>query len=611
MTKPQLVREYTTLKVVNTIPVFTRKQIVAQADKIITFLQMVHPGLKEDSWQDGCVEVRPLRRDPELPFLKSYDTWGMDAKDKASLIEFLEYMNGKGACMYYSLFAFDYHKDTTNSKGKKAIRGQVNKQNALYTTTLMVDFDNISYEDFMLYKAMFDRVGLESLVVSTGKGFQLLLLLNERIYDKQILWRFTTILKSKGLPIDDTIVDSARIARLPFTWHCKSRVKDPDGEVYPTSLLSITDKRYSLIDVFERISQMDSKIPMTADEKHLLDGIDSIKKESLGTALKKENERSKKSNDQLLKPQKIRSPKKAPEAKIENLRTMYPMIDLSDFQAPVLKMLQSTPEGSRNDALLFLVPMFKNLYAYPLDKVQEIMAVWGRNCVPGYENVKKEVQRIYDIPFSGKQGKYTSQLTTVFGPYDFDTVKIQRKNTVYLPNEVMYSFSTTKDTSINIYLHMVLDSKQEHKNYTIKDISDITGYSVRTIKEFLPEAITAGLVIKKRSYKRSGANYEYYVNPYISTYRGITPINVFVLRSMLSDLAASEVELYLYMLMLSHTKKDDVWASQKHLASAIGKTSHTTISKLTDKLHKKHYIDKRLVTNQNNVFNHAIYILLA
>ena len=136
------------------------KEIESQANQIIEFLQLVHPHTIESAYGDA-IEIRPVQRDAdEFEYVRSYSTFTLTGeRDKEELIKFLKRVNGKGFCVYYSLFAFDYNLDVFKDNGKLFGKGRVNKTNATYTTTLMADFDKVSIEDYeSKYKPLFEKI---------------------------------------------------------------------------------------------------------------------------------------------------------------------------------------------------------------------------------------------------------------------------------------------------------------------------------------------------------------------------------------------------------------------------------------------------------------------
>ena len=140
------------LKVFSEVPQLNEKQIKRTVEKQVRFLKAIYPWLENlEEYNDGAMELRPIKRDIvnlKKDFKKSYNAWHMGDKDIKELEDFMMNITGKGYCIYYSAYAFDYHLDCENEDGKKFKKGTVNKQNSLFTTILAIDFDGMSYEEF-------------------------------------------------------------------------------------------------------------------------------------------------------------------------------------------------------------------------------------------------------------------------------------------------------------------------------------------------------------------------------------------------------------------------------------------------------------------------------
>lgn len=149
-------------------------------------------------------------------------------------------INGEGFCLYYGVF--DFNKSDGSNR--------VNNKNAVFTTLLPIDFDNITESQYLEVKDMLDKLSLKTVNISTGHGYQMIILLNHKVHDKEILKKFTNLLLSKGFPCDSAITDAARIMRLPFTFNCKCLDKASKyygkEEPIPIKLIGSTEDRYSL-----------------------------------------------------------------------------------------------------------------------------------------------------------------------------------------------------------------------------------------------------------------------------------------------------------------------------------------------------------------------------
>lgn len=201
---------------------FSLAQIKKQAEKQQNFLRLIHPFLNEnDRYRQECIELRPIPRQKDVYFMKSLNLWRLDDKSMERHIKFLEKLNGIPVCLYYSVFALDYNKQTFKKDGKPYIKGYINNQNAVYCQILVADFDKITENEHNVILDMFKSCDIEVLTVFSGHGYQDIILLSEKVYDLNILKKFCYVLKRKGFPVDEDIVDPAHVMRMPFSFNCK------------------------------------------------------------------------------------------------------------------------------------------------------------------------------------------------------------------------------------------------------------------------------------------------------------------------------------------------------------------------------------------------------
>lgn len=574
------------IKTFESVPVFTDIQIEKQLIKQIRFLKAIYPWLSEDNFQDGAIELRPIKRDKEAKYIKSYNTWRLEEKDINSLRDFLALLNGQGYCLYYSLFTLDYNKTSGKQKGK------INLDNALYTSVLGADFDNITFDEFKAEKQKFINLGLETIDIFTGHGFQSLILLKEKVWDREIIKKYTKLLISKGFKVDTAIVDCARVFRMPYSFNCKSL--DPKNKHYmegivPTTDVNWTKKRYHLADVFKALNTL----PTVIEQMEELN-IKEIKTEPVTIKEKK------------IQLDKIREIK---NIKIENLNSLYAeYIDIERLPEPIQKMLQGTPSGLRNNVMLFIIPFLRHTLGLNIQTIKSILTIWGSLCTPALDRefINKEVDRIYKYGFKGQQGKYTTELREAYGYLEFN--KFTRQNKILIPNAIFNDFDVINDGAVKIYLSLKLAEQVDGiKEFTQKEIEDISQISRRTFFRNINDLLSMGYVCKKRANRRLGEEYIYYINPYFSSINGFTMLENAVVKLMLTELTDGEMKLYSYLCMMIGSNKSDCWASQKYLAKKIGKKCHSAISKMTDELVQKKYITKK--TLDKDGIKHCIYNL--
>ncbi|MDK0578315.1 hypothetical protein P5F02_15200 [Clostridium perfringens] len=577
------------IKVFDSVPKFTDTQIEKQLNKQVKFLRAIYPWLSEDNYQDGCIELRPIKRSKEAKYVRSFNTWHLGEKDINSLRDFLKLINGQGYCLYYSIFSFDYTK--TNGKQK----GKINNQNALYTSVLGADFDDMTLEEFQSEKKKLLSLGLETIDVFTGHGFQSIILLKEKVFDKEIIKKFTELLTSKGFKVDGAITDCARVFRMPYSFNCKSldiKNKHFNQGIKPTTDISWTEKRYNLVDVFKALNTLPTVIEQTNQLTEI--DIKTIKTEPVTIAEKKV---------ELDKIKEIKN------IKIENLNSLYgEYIDVERLPEPIQKMLQGTQSGLRNKVMLFIIPFFRNSLGLNIQTIKGILTIWGSLCTPNLnkEYIEKETDRIYKYGFKGQQGKYSEELRKAYGYLEFN--KFTRQNKILIPNSIFDDFDVINDGAVRIYLAMKLTEQIEGiKEFTKQDIQQSANIVERTLERNIKDLVAMGYIGKRKSNRRQGEQYIYYINPYFSSVNGFTMLENILVKSMLNELTDGEMKLYSYLCMMIGNSKNDCWASQKYLAKKIGKKGQNAISMMTDNLQLKKYITKKTIDKDG--VKHCIYNL--
>lgn len=571
------------------VPKFNDKQIEKQLAKQIRFLKLVYPFLEDDIYQEGCLELRPVRRNKETKYVRSYNAWRMDEKAIDKLRDFLKKINGQPCCLYYSLYTLRHEK-------KK--EGKINKNNCLFTSVLAADFDKITQEEFQKEKKKLTDLGIETIDIFTGHGFQMLILLKEKVYDKELVRKFTNLLVSKGFRVDSTIIDCARLFRMPYSFNCKSLDKSSeyyDQGIIPATVINFSDKRYYLVDVFKKINSLPDVIKPTETQAAEFTEL-SIKSLKVAPITVKD------------KQEQIKKIKEVKKIKIENLNSVYgDYIQVDRLPEAIQKMLNGSEEGLRNQVMLFIVPFLRNTLGLNIQTIKSILTIWGDLCSPQLDKkfIEKEVDRIYKYGFKGRQGKYTKELQKAYGYLEFS--KYTRANKIIIPNAIFEDFDIISDGSVKIYLGMKLAEQIEGlKEFTQKEIEEVSKISRRTFFRNINDLLVTGFICKRKANRRQGEEYIYYINPYFNSTKGFTPIENILVKSMLLELTDGEMKLYSYLCHMIGSCKHDCWASQKYIASKIGKKQNS-VSEMTSKLSEKKYITKRIITRDN--IKHCIYNL--
>ncbi|MCM3000002.1 helix-turn-helix domain-containing protein [Paenibacillus cellulositrophicus] len=574
-------------RIFNRVPVFNDGQIDKQVERQVRFLKAVHPQLEDSHWNEGRIELRPVKRDSNLKdYLRSYGSWHLGEKDVAELKKFLNAINGKGVDLYFSAFAFDYSMDVYKKDGTRYEKGKVNIENALFTSILAADFDGITAEEFQREKQRLLDIGIETIDIFSGHGWQSIILLNHRVSDKEILKKFTTLMLMKGFRVDSAIVDAARVLRMPYSFNTKALDKKTkyydsiNPQIIATTDHCWTERRYHVAEVFERLNGLPDVIKQN---KALTDiNLKAIYTEPLADT-KKRTEKKVKQDIEIVEIKQI---------DVENLKTVYKMLDFERLPMAIQKILAGTQERLRNKVMFFIIPFLRNKLGLDIKSIIEIMTIWGERCTPilDADEIKKEVNRIYGLGFQGKHGVYTQELFQAYGYLDFDQYKIEDE--IKITNSFFDDFADLPDASIRIFLSMKLAAELgEVKEFSKKDIQRFANMSERTVERNIKVLVAKKYVSKRRSNRRNGEAYVYYPTPYFSTGEGFSSFGNALVDKMLKELTDGEMKLYCYLRRKSGNQEESFWASQKHIADQIGKTQQG-ISLLTDNLDKKGFVKK-------------------
>ena len=577
----------------------TEKELVQQTEEQVKFLTTIYPNLVEDTFQECCIEIRPIKRLKDLEYTRSLNIWRLDNKGIEQLLDFNKKVNGKEFCVYYSSFALNYD---IKSEGYQI--GKVNNENARYTTILPLDFDEQSLTEITKQLDILRSLDIEFITVFTGNGIQALILLNKKVYDTKILKKWTTLLISKGFRVDDSIVDCARVLRLPYTFNCKqfdinNKKYSHDAIEIATEVWEWTEKRYDILDIFNKIQTLPSIIPSTKEEIEELKELETVKKVEF-------EENSIKDISTNKKKEKINEIFEVVKSDIEVVKDQYKYINIKQIPDAVVNMLYKTPEGLRNDTLLFLVPYLRNTLKLSEKQVIETIKVWGSRCTTPYTSdfAEDEAKRILNYKSQYKYGKYTDNMQKAFGPLEIHIYK--KNNTVEIYNDIFDNGGIIKisDAAFKIYLHLELN-KDKKESYTIKEIEELTSIHSVTIRRNIKDLIRYGYIRRKTTYKKNKESYLYSLSDYRSSATGVTIFNNATLKLMLMDLTDGEIKLYAYLYRMLNEKLE-VTASQKYLSSKIGK-SQPRISCMTTELGEKDYLNKTTLRYKGDKLPHCIY----
>lgn len=582
------------------IKTFDNIQLEKQAGQQYKFLELIYPFLNNDNYNEECCEIRPIIRD-NFKYIKSLNLWRLDCKGKEEYLKFLNKINGKAVCLYYSAFTLIYDKEVLKDDGKPYEKGKINNKNSCYTQILACDFDNVSIMEHDECLKMFNSLGIETISIFTGHGFQDIILLDEKVYDKDILKKFTYLLLSRGFPVDEKIIDSARVLRMPYSFNCKefdkkSNYYNDDPYAIPVKIIKETKKRYLLDFVFKQLEKLNIRnfeydklyIALKSNLKHI--------KEQKGSIPCVNNINANMThNDDLIE--------------IKSINEEYKSINFDILPEAIKNMLIETKQNYRNSVMLFLTSFFKNKIGLSIDKLINVMIVWGKRCNPPLQEnfVKAEIKRMYSYNYTGT-GAYTPELAKEFGYIDFQQYK--KDNKIYISNDFIDNYDILSDGSVRIYLMMKLFEKiEEITEWDKNEICRVADISSKTFTRNIKDLVKLGYVDKIKGNRCIGESYKYHINKYYNVSKGFTKFETATLENMIYNknrsLTNGEMKLYTFLCKII-SSTEDCFAGQSYIGKKIGKRRNS-VSEMTDSLTYKRYIKKDTYTD--GCLKHCIYTL--
>ncbi|NBI07532.1 hypothetical protein [Senegalia massiliensis] len=566
----------------------------------LRFLKKVYTFLDNNNFNESCLELRPISR-LKNKYFRSLNLWRFDDKAINKYRDYIKTINGTPTCIYYSGYSLNYEKVVLKENGKAYEKGKINKENSMITQILPMDFDDLSLEEFEKEISRLTNLGIETINIFSGNGFQSIVLLNRPSNDKDLYRKFTHLLLDKGFNVDPKITDCSRILRMPYTFNCKEydykkySIENPTGKA--TTIYQDTDKRYNVKDIFEKIASLPNS---------------NTYKDALGTnnSHNKPIEMINKSNTPSTSSKPIKT-KNNDFIEFKNINEMYPIIDYYSLPNAIQNVLIETPKNYRNSVLLFIVPFFRNKIGLDLDSIVEIMKVWNLNCKPSQDEnfVISEVKRVFSYGYKGV-GKWSTELATKFGYIEFEEYKLA--DHIIIPNVLFENYNNLHQTAIKIFFMMKLfEDREDIKEWDIELIAKVSKVSEWTVRRYIKQLIDFKLVDKKRGNKKLKLKNKYYISIFWDKKLGFTTINPYTIQSMiyseLDKLNDNEIKVYTYIYYkLRGNNNNKYFASQKVIGDMIN-MDRSTVSDITKRLHKKRRIIKK--TYKNNNIPHTNYFL--
>lgn len=595
----------------------SKEETKRRVDEIFEFLRVMHPTATEERFHNP-IEIRFLeRKETGTVGLHSCSLFGLNETSKQFLIEKIEEYGDKSTCMYFSPYKYDYYKECELKKTKRngekyTTIGQpmkIKKINALGTQVLAMDFDNMNYATFLTEKERLDALGIETYVTYTGHGFQAFILLDKYVEDTTLFETFTKKLLLLGFKVDSKIVDPSRVLRLIATINFKEfdLTQYPAGErnVFETKVMQTTEKRYSVDEIFSILDQaIEAQSEVEPEEEEDWKIFDAFWGEKTVTEPKPQEIKAEKKTEKPPVPKEkgVKKKQKETEHSIKGEQyfvELYKHLDFKNLQSQLKQILMGVDQGVRNDALLFLLPFLKNELGLPVKEIKETLAAWGENCSPAYEPafVSAEVDRLLKYDVKTTYGKYTHELEELYGKLSITHAVVSDRE-IAIENRLFKVIDKLEGAALKIYLTLKLLEKEEGKRvFTKEEIASRAEVDPKTIQRGMKCLVLTKLVNKKASAnKQTGEKYMYSVNTLGSDVYGYTKIQTATVELMIiRNLSKFEFAFYVFMCAKTWSSTESIlYMSQENIAEAIGSTSQSAISKITDKLAKLKFIRKEV-----------------
>ena len=566
-------------------------QLEEQIETITYFLKSVHPHLNGGEGFRPCVEIRPINRGEEDFMLsKSLMLWDLQPESIERLRTFLSRHNGFPSCLFYSVFSYDNHTQCKSNTSKSSKSSRITTNSALSVSEIALDFDNISFEEYIELVDRFEDLGIYAIWVFSGHGYQAHILLDKELEDKDFLRRCVYKFRSKGFDCDPACIDPARLMRLPYTYNCKcfkDAAYEQEMEEPPMcKIIQESNTRYSLDDIIKKLDTLPTV--STEDEKEVLKGIKKPAKSS-GKGKTKASD-----------------PDEVSFRKVE-----YPYLSNYELPEPVNKMLAYTPQGVRNKALGYLIRLFKTQYKLSKSQIYEILTIWAAEaCNPAYapDDLKTDFTRLY-YEYHGLG--YDASLVKHFGAIDFQELITLRKKDIRISNQFFQDFQKLDGKVVRLYLAIKMLEHIDELATTAK-LCEILSISQQALRPALQELLKSKHGYIKKGNRRLGEPDVYFTHRGYSLQAGYMEYTYNDIKAYITELydkgsrAHGELKLYLFMRWKFYS--GDIFMSQTKFGENIN-VAQNTISDIVHRLQMKHFIKIKKV-QRYNCFESCEYTLL-
>lgn len=569
---------------------FNENQLKKQVNLILRWLEKLDPDINK---------FDPVTNEPiYLPYAKELRAVQRDYIDKSNvkstlyyhlntstnyIYDFIKDLNGKGYDIYYSIFNFrpvrSEYRNTISSK-------RITQATAQATRILPMDLDGITEEKYVEVKAILKGLGLETLDLNTGHGYQIIILLEDYCYDKTIMKKFTNLLIEKGIPADSAIIDAARIMRLPYTYNCKCMMRSSNyynqEDPVPVKQVADTEVRYSLEDIFKKLK--------------ILPSVERPK------AIKSKGTKPKGTKRQEISKEKVLMSKKEQAKLLQKYQTKPVVMTLEPL---IQKILLGTPEGIRNNALLFMMPYFRNSKSYTIEETTEILTIWGELCKPKIpsKEIKSMVKQLYQYKdIQGYYGRYTKELEAEYGKLCINFSR-ENSNMVQIPNEFIRNRNEVPSQAINLYITLLVENLETKDiALTNEELMQKCGMSRSTFYRSIKYLVENGYIERVKRSKKKGEKYSYQINEEQQNNKkkqGYVLVDKNRIAELINKVTTTECFVWLYLKMLKGVRKGSVIQTQESIGNRLER-KRNTISEITTSLHKKKIIVKTTKRKSRN-----------
>lgn len=562
----------------------TEDELEKQLEGIWEFIKKIHPELRSSKYinklneinitsSDLCVELRALRRDINgNPMYCNHRVYNYGDKQKQLLKNFLKKLNDKEIpyCLYYSVYCFNSNVLAISQSGNvaKEWNNRIALNNAIGTHILIWDFDHINEDEFIQIKCKLLNIGLETLDIFTGHGYQSIILLDNLELDKDLLKEFTVAIWERGFDVDLKIKDCARIMRKPYCFNSKDILNG--GEMILTNIYSDTNKRYTL----EEVRSLLNSVPKFRESKTTIPKIKNESKEEIKVEDKSMN---------TIKIVKLTNELNKNRLNDNELEELYPMLNIKEFPNAIKLMLSGFQNGYANNVLMFITLYLKE-NGYALSIINDVINILKGLNTYNYswlDMPNSEVNRFYFMNDYTSQSVFLSELND-FGYVEYNFID---KSVITVNN---YVFSKLADMSSSaFYIYIKLLEKQNYDNtgvFTLNEISEIVGISRRSIIKHIDDLVKSKLLDKKRANRRHGEEYKFFLSRFEQHKEfGFTKFNIATLKLLLTYVSLKKITttqlcICMYIKYICYNGKQNCIISQENLGLALG-ISQSGISK--------------------------------